>query len=914
MIMDQDCVLESMTADNFQVPLQTKVYGTRHLSDAFKKMSLDFFVMLSSLSGTIGTKGQANYAAGNTFQDSFAHNQMNSKTHYISLNLGMIEGTAVYENSEGRSRSKNLLSQGFISVKSEELLAFLDYAISSQARKDQCRQAIIGIDGRSIAEAEDATPTTKNGMFIHVRSSYSNKLHGTSGSCNDNRKQTIADAKSLPEVHQIINAAVVKKLSSLIALEHDRINLESPLSEFGIDSLNAIQLKSWIAREFDAAIQTSEILDESSIIALSMRVASRSTLIQEFSEDSFRQNRLTSEIEQESDSGNIIPKPNTNRHQHNTDKAIVLPQLPLPDLQGTLELYRTSARSFLSEDQIKHISTLIQEFQQGSGMQLQLRLMDRKHDSRIENWQYDLQVSSIYLKRRDPVYPYGVFYGSHLLTETPHSQAERAAIISIAAYKFKIQLDAGKLEQDYMNEDPICMDSLQWLFNASRTPCIGKDTMCKYAGNDYLVALRSGNVFKVPLVHRGKPASYESLQASFRVMLDISKEKLPPVAALTADQRDTWTELRKTLMVVSPANNILINIIEAAAFVVCLDDGSPASSTERCNQFLVGDPSNRWSDKSLQFVVCENGASAYICEHSMLDAISLKQINKYISEAILEHNPETLPENTDNLDASFEKHTFVIDETIKSHIARVQEQFQKAHKPVELNHFYLPNLGHNYLRAHKIPSKTGLQLIIQLASVLHFGRHHPSWETLTMAPFRKGRVDWMQVVSPAMYRFCHAAAAPLLSAPTTTTTSTPPYPAPAATSPVETLQLLRGATQAHTSTMTRIARGKGFMAHLTALRGMVLPHEPLPPLFLDQTWQALMDVTSGARKIKTDASEDMGVREAGFWMPDPESVLVHYEVGEEGARIFVQGREGVTEKFFGAVKRAAGVVRGLLEL
>lgn len=75
----QDFVIKRMTVEDFNVPLLTKLYGTKYLSEAFAKPSLDFFIMLSSLSGIVGSRGQANYAAGNTFQDAFAQSQRKSK-------------------------------------------------------------------------------------------------------------------------------------------------------------------------------------------------------------------------------------------------------------------------------------------------------------------------------------------------------------------------------------------------------------------------------------------------------------------------------------------------------------------------------------------------------------------------------------------------------------------------------------------------------------------------------------------------------------------------------------------------------------------------------------------------------------------------------------------------------------------
>lgn len=50
-----------MTLENFRTPLETKLDGTVNLINTFKSADMEFFIMLSSLSGVIGTMGQANY-------------------------------------------------------------------------------------------------------------------------------------------------------------------------------------------------------------------------------------------------------------------------------------------------------------------------------------------------------------------------------------------------------------------------------------------------------------------------------------------------------------------------------------------------------------------------------------------------------------------------------------------------------------------------------------------------------------------------------------------------------------------------------------------------------------------------------------------------------------------------------------
>lgn len=81
-----------MTAEEFKTALEPKVNGTLNLSNALSIIDLDFFLMVSSVVAILGNKAQANYAAGNTFQDAFAKSKAGSKTHYFSLNLGLMDG------------------------------------------------------------------------------------------------------------------------------------------------------------------------------------------------------------------------------------------------------------------------------------------------------------------------------------------------------------------------------------------------------------------------------------------------------------------------------------------------------------------------------------------------------------------------------------------------------------------------------------------------------------------------------------------------------------------------------------------------------------------------------------------------------------------------------------------------------
>lgn len=66
----QDNAFGEMTLDQWNTAVNVKVTGTKNLWEVLSGTSaLDFFVMLSSLTSVTGNQGQANYSAGNSFQD-----------------------------------------------------------------------------------------------------------------------------------------------------------------------------------------------------------------------------------------------------------------------------------------------------------------------------------------------------------------------------------------------------------------------------------------------------------------------------------------------------------------------------------------------------------------------------------------------------------------------------------------------------------------------------------------------------------------------------------------------------------------------------------------------------------------------------------------------------------------------------
>lgn len=123
-------------------------------------------------------------------------------------------------------------------------------------------------------------------------------------------------------------------------------------------------------------------------------------------------------------------------------------------------------------------------------------------------------------------------------------------------------------------------------FHSYREPFVGVDKMRKAEKNNYMVVMRRGHFFKVSLNEKGINVSIPSLIAIFEAILYKHLRDNPLVAALTADDRDRWTVVRDIVKKADRQNEILTSMIEAAAFIVCLDEASPETSTSRANQCM----------------------------------------------------------------------------------------------------------------------------------------------------------------------------------------------------------------------------------------------------------------------------------------------------------------------------------------
>ena len=303
-----------------------------------------------------------------------------------------------------------------------------------------------------------------------------------------------------------------------------------------------------------------------------------------------------------------------------------------------------------------------------------------------------------------------------------------------------------------------------------------------------------------------------------------------------------------------------MHAIESAAFIVCLDDArlEGATAVERCFQFLYADGSNRWYDKTLQLIICENGTSASVCEYSAINDFSIVPLHQHINRAIFEYDPQ--PPAANNIKDSgsiwsIEELPLSTKETVKREIVNSHRVFKAATSKHNFAFLDEPSLGSDFLGFHKCPVQSAVQLAVQLACRRFYGYSPPAMETVSMAHFRRGCIEINQIIQPAVAAFLTRA-----------------NDAATATSPQDLRPLFYDAARAHAKSLSRASKGRGFNRHLLALEWMLREGEGVPTLFRDPAYAKMKP-----GKVMTSNADDEGL-EGGIAYPIPESIFVCFDV------------------------------------
>lgn len=265
-----------MKLQDYNDVMRPKVDGIWNLHNGLSKVDLDFFIMLSSVVGIAGDPSQAAYVSASVFQDAFADFRNRQGLPAVTLDLGkVVDIGIVAEKFLARRGVRGLWSRD---LREEEVMAMIKSAIVSPLRPLGPSSTIIGLKDWT----QTADPVFQAPLFSHFRRAgfqTSQKKDKEGTNTTPRIRKTLKQARSLEEAAQQICAELIPKTSSFLMIPVEDISPSKSMSECGMDSLVAVEMRNWLLRELDAALPVLELMANTSLQELSRKIARASKLV-----------------------------------------------------------------------------------------------------------------------------------------------------------------------------------------------------------------------------------------------------------------------------------------------------------------------------------------------------------------------------------------------------------------------------------------------------------------------------------------------------------------------------------------------------------------------------------------------------------------------------------------------------------
>jgi thioester reductase-like protein len=232
--------------------MAAKVLGAWHVHALTQHLELDQFVLVSSIAGTLGSAGQAGYAAANTFLDALAARRKSHGLPCSSLAFGPMQfGLAGALDARQRAR---LTRQGLVQLSAKEVRLLFQRCLA----RPEAELIAAVIDLRKLGEEYGAA----------VPPVWQAVLRKTLASKTAQGKNFLRDLAQLSDetragrMMDIVREQVARTLSISSA---DAVSLDVPLKNLGLDSLTALELNNALARETGLKVPATLIFEQPTV-------------------------------------------------------------------------------------------------------------------------------------------------------------------------------------------------------------------------------------------------------------------------------------------------------------------------------------------------------------------------------------------------------------------------------------------------------------------------------------------------------------------------------------------------------------------------------------------------------------------------------------------------------------------------
>lgn len=271
-----DGPIESMSDERIDRVFGPKVDGAWYLHELTRELPLSAFVLFSSVAGTVGAIGQANYAAANSFLDALATYRRSAGLTASSLawgpwTVGMARELSEVDRMRWRRR------QGMIPIEPTAGMALFDAALTVKEPVTLLttfdRAALDAITGSVILRGiQTGTRAAATPDASASKTEAAHDLAVQSFSANAELAARVASMPHEEQVRELLSLLLSISAEVLDYPSSDDIDADISLREMGFDSLSWVEFRNRVKEYTGVLVPVAMILNYPTPAALAERV------------------------------------------------------------------------------------------------------------------------------------------------------------------------------------------------------------------------------------------------------------------------------------------------------------------------------------------------------------------------------------------------------------------------------------------------------------------------------------------------------------------------------------------------------------------------------------------------------------------------------------------------------------------
>ena len=258
MVLD-DALVINQSAESFDKCFEPKALGAFNLHELTRDRALDFFVLFSSVTTSIGNPGQSNYVAGNLYLESLALRRLSLGLPALAVGFGPI-GDAGYLAHNERLRGALEARTGGSVLSARQALDDLEQLL----REGRSGVAVANLDWRVLRRTLSAVRTSRYTLLDPFTED-----GGKSGDDIHEMLSGLSDA----EVRETVTDLLTEQVAKVLRLPVERVERNASIYDLGMDSLMAVELHMAVEEHFHIHVPVMAVTEGASITALAGRIA-----------------------------------------------------------------------------------------------------------------------------------------------------------------------------------------------------------------------------------------------------------------------------------------------------------------------------------------------------------------------------------------------------------------------------------------------------------------------------------------------------------------------------------------------------------------------------------------------------------------------------------------------------------------